>query len=95
MDLKPKIPYHAMSEQDRKRCWDDGLHLRKDGYDLMGDSIADGLIPLLVPESAGPPKPVGKAQDGFGDDGVVLQEEEGNPRKINQGYIIVRKKDLD
>lgn len=49
-DLKEKIPYHSLSDDDREKYWDDGLHLAPDGYDWMGDHIADYLIPVIQRE---------------------------------------------
>ena len=46
-DLKSKIPYHSLTEEQRETYWDDGLHLTAEGYDWMGDHIADALIPLV------------------------------------------------
>jgi lysophospholipase L1-like esterase len=37
-----------MPEEQRKRIWDDGLHFRDEGYDLMGELIADRLLELLT-----------------------------------------------
>lgn len=31
----------------RDKIWDDGLHLTKDGYEMMGDAIASRMIELL------------------------------------------------
>lgn len=47
LDLRTAIPYHSISESERKRYWDDGVHLTADGYDWMGGKIAAALIPLL------------------------------------------------
>ena len=93
-----------MSEPDRERFWDDGLHLTPDGYDLMGTKIAEGLIPLLA-ESLEPKKRAVPTQtrpnrtsrrrkiDPM--DEVVWDEETGNPSVLSQGYVVVRQKDLD
>lgn len=96
-DLKSKIPYHSLSEKDRDTYWDDGLHLSPNGYDWMGNHIADALIPIIQREeqeeqaksrSKRPtPSPVPN-------DGPALDEEGGNPRRISQGYVVVRKHDL-
>ena len=43
LDLFKAIPYHAMDPDRRKKIWDDGLHFKKPGYDLMGDIIAQRL----------------------------------------------------
>ncbi|CAJ0546026.1 Ff.00g094990.m01.CDS01 [Fusarium sp. VM40] len=94
-DLHSKIPFHSLSEEDRGRYWDDGLHLRDEGYDWMGNHIADALIDILWSEGAFE-QPTAKSPDLIdGDDGFFFDEEDGNPRKINEGYVVVRKKDLD
>ncbi|KAM0251240.1 hypothetical protein ACHAP5_001837 [Fusarium lateritium] len=94
-DLHSKIPYHSLSEEARDRYWDDGLHLRDEGYDWMGNHIADALIDILWSEGAFE-QPTAKSPDLMdGDDGFFFDEEDGNPRKINEGYVVVRKKDLD
>lgn len=42
-DLCALIPYHDMASDRRKIIWDDGLHLKKPGYDLMGSAISQEL----------------------------------------------------
>ncbi|CAM1506812.1 Fc.00g064530.m01.CDS01 [Cosmosporella sp. VM-42] len=96
-DLESKIPFHALSQADREKYWDDGLHLRDDGYDWMGDHIADGLIRIIRREGDYEPpdlttkKPSTKRRD----DGLSFDEEDGNPKNISEGYVVVRKRDLD
>lgn len=61
----------------------------------MGNHIADALIDILWSEGAFE-QPTAKSPDSIdGDDGFFFAEEDGNPRKINEGYVVVRKKDLD
>lgn len=80
-DLKSSLPYHSLSHEDRDEYWDDGIHLSPSGYDWMGSLVANALIPLLKEEEAA---------------AVTFEEESGSGRaNISQGYIIVRKKDLD
>ncbi|KAG6018589.1 hypothetical protein E4U41_003757 [Claviceps citrina] len=43
-DLHAKLPYHSLSEQDREKYWDDGLHLTAQGYDWMGGHVAEGFL---------------------------------------------------
>ncbi|KAM0341318.1 hypothetical protein ACHAPU_010060 [Fusarium lateritium] len=94
-DLRSKIPYHSLSEDDRERYWDDGLHLQAEGYDWMGNHIGDALIDILWSEGVFEQSTT-KASDATAEeDGFFFDEEEGNPRKINEGYVVVRKKDLD
>lgn len=80
-DLKSSLPYHSLSPNDRDEYWDDGLHLSPAGYDWMGGLVANALIPLIKEEEVA---------------AVAFEEESGSGRaNISQGYIIVRKKDLD
>ena len=46
-DVAAAIPWSGMSEPKRKRIWDDAVHLTKEGYELMGDAIADRLIQIV------------------------------------------------
>lgn len=97
-DLKSKIPFHSLSDEDKVKYWDDGLHLTNEGYDWMGDQIADALIPLVKQDRRISLKksiitPVIPPRV-WGDD-IPLEEEIGDPRDINSGYVVVRKKDLD
>ncbi|KAF9769501.1 hypothetical protein IL306_013108 [Fusarium sp. DS 682] len=95
-DLHSKIPYHALSEQDRERYWDDGLHLRDEGYDWMGNHIADALIDILWSERTFDQPSNSKTSEVLAlEDELQFDEEDGNPRNINEGYVVVRKKDLD
>lgn len=43
-DLHKHIPYHSATEDFRELIFDDGLHLTAEGYDLVGDLVADWLI---------------------------------------------------
>lgn len=49
-DLHAKIPYHSMDEAERKKIWDDGLHLTSKGYERLGELAAERLIELLDAE---------------------------------------------
>ena len=42
-DLCALIPYHDMPSERRELIWDDGLHLTKLGYELMGSAISQEL----------------------------------------------------
>jgi hypothetical protein len=77
-----------MSEDDRKKHWDDNIHLTPDGYDLMGEKIAEHLIPIINREGI-------PGRKKFRDDDKVFMEEDGDPSCLDKGYIIVRRKDLD
>lgn len=46
-DLYRNIPYASLDEATREKLWDDGLHLTKEGYDMMGDLIAGRLFEIL------------------------------------------------
>ncbi|GKT98388.1 gdsl lipase acylhydrolase [Fusarium langsethiae] len=93
-DLKSKIPFHSLSQQDRHRYWDDHVHLRREGYDWMGNHVADALIDILWSEGTFE-QPSGPSDEVDMEEEFVYDEEDGNPRIINEGYIVVRKKDLD
>lgn len=88
-----------MVPADREKYWDpDGLHLTEDGYDLMGEKIAEGLIKILHLQEA----QTTEISSLFTDarqrrliEDMIFDEEAGDPKRLNQGYIIVRKKDLD
>lgn len=47
MDLCAAVPYFNMSDTQKPRIWDDGLHLTMAGYEMMGEAIAAKLIELL------------------------------------------------
>ncbi|KAL8715568.1 MAG: hypothetical protein Q9220_000904 [cf. Caloplaca sp. 1 TL-2023] len=47
MDMCEAVPFFDMDEETRKRIWDDGLHLKKGGYEMMGNAIAAKLLQLL------------------------------------------------
>jgi len=44
MDLAKAVPYHELSEERKDEIWDDGLHLTKEGYELMGRRIGEFLV---------------------------------------------------
>ncbi|KAL8911777.1 MAG: hypothetical protein Q9171_003110 [Xanthocarpia ochracea] len=46
-DVFSKIPYASMSKEMRKKVWDDGLHFKPLGYDMLGDAVADRLLEIL------------------------------------------------
>ncbi|MCJ1293875.1 hypothetical protein MMC34_005432 [Xylographa carneopallida] len=47
MDLCHAVPYFGMEERKREAVWDDGLHLKAEGYKMMGDAIGAHLAELL------------------------------------------------
>ncbi|CAF3550602.1 hypothetical protein SNK04_001142 [Fusarium graminearum] len=93
-DLRSKIPFYSLSQQDRHRYWDDHVHLGKEGYDWMGNHIADALIDILWHEGTFE-QPSEPSDEVDVEEEFVYDEEDGNPHNINEGYIVVRKKDLD
>lgn len=71
------------------------------GYDWMGNHVADALLECLAEEdeeeeqqsriaAPKPPRPPTKTREE-----QMYEEEDGNPKHISQGYIVVRKEDLD
>lgn len=98
-DLESQIPFHALSQEDRKKYWDDGVHLRDEGYDWMGEHIANALLRFLSRDDERPAKepgqPANKSKSRTTNDSLTFDEESGNPKNINQGYIVVRKSDLE
>ncbi|KAJ2893092.1 GDSL-like Lipase/Acylhydrolase [Zalerion maritima] len=107
-DLHTEMPYHKLSQYRRKVIWDDGLHFTTMGYSLLGGKVADYFLPLLrnhintMPRD--PPSPISpsvlavrrrsRAKSDAADD-KNFEEEQGDPKVLSQGYIIVRKRDLD
>ena len=47
MDLCSAVPYFAMDKAKQDMIWDDGLHLTKEGYEMMGNAIGAHLVELL------------------------------------------------
>ncbi|KAJ2973043.1 hypothetical protein NUW58_g9041 [Xylaria curta] len=99
LDLFKELPYHDMMPQDRAKYWDmDGLHLQAAGYDLMGEKIGDSLVRILrLAEAQGTDisSVVWDAKQRKAIEDLIFEEEMGDPRLLSQGYIVVRKKDLD
>lgn len=48
--MSAAVPYFSMDEKKREAVWDDGLHLTKDGYKMMGDAIAVRLVDIISNE---------------------------------------------
>lgn len=46
-DLKSKLQFHGMSDEDRAEIWDDGLHFSIAGYGLMGELVTYRLVEIL------------------------------------------------
>lgn len=90
-----------------EKYWDDGLHLSEEGYNWMGGHIADAFIPLAQAHAAPTataaaaveaPKPErrrkARGPKVYGDEASV-EEEDGDPKKLTKGYVVVRKRDLE
>ncbi|QLI73015.1 uncharacterized protein G6M90_00g100570 [Metarhizium brunneum] len=95
-DLHAKLPYHSLSAEDRQKYWDDGLHLTDQGYEWMGGHIADGFLAALSSTNGVKPSPAPNSskRPSRTNDSTVFEEETGNPGKLSEGYVVVRKKDL-
>ncbi|KAI0402032.1 GDSL-like Lipase/Acylhydrolase [Xylaria palmicola] len=98
-DLFKEFPYHALSPEDRSKYWaTDRVHLTEAGYDLLGEKIADGLVRILrLAEAQGTDisSVVSDARQRKAIEDLIFEEEMGDSRLLSQGYIVVRKKDLD
>lgn len=53
MDLCAAVPYFSMDKMLRREIWDDGLHLTKAGYQMMGEAIGARMAELLSDEGEG------------------------------------------
>jgi len=66
----------------------------------MGEHIADALIKIIqaevVPKPAAVAKPERRKKKPkvYGDEASV-EEEEGDPKRLSKGYVVVRKRDLE
>lgn len=83
------MPYKSLSKEDREKYWDDGLHMTEEGYNWMGNHIADAFLDILAHDTDLQESIANHAHDDAWD------EEDGNPHHISQGYVVVRQKDLD
>jgi hypothetical protein len=88
-----------MTSRDRVKYWDDdGVHFQAAGYDLMGELIGDALVRILrlaEAQDTDISSIVSDARQRQAIKDLIFEEERGDPRLLSQGYIIVRKKDLD
>jgi len=94
-DLHKAVPYWAMSESDRKKYWDDHIHFTPAGYDLIGNKVGISLVSLLAREKANDPQRPQKRRRLFKGDEKKFVEETGDPSAIDQGYVVVRRVDLE
>lgn len=67
----------------------------EDGYDWMGTEIAGALLPLIRKQEQLDLANGNLKRPSKNGDKSVFDEEAGDPRKISQGYVVVRKRDLD
>ncbi|OHF01337.1 GDSL-like Lipase/Acylhydrolase [Colletotrichum orchidophilum] len=93
-DLNPRIPYHSLTERERKRYWDDGLHLTPAGYDWMGTHIAAALRDFIELERNPQSKRAQRARRNVEEE-ISFDEEDGDPRSLSEGYVFVRMRDLN
>ena len=88
-----------MDPEERDSIWKfDGLHLSAAGYDLMGQKIAEGLLKIMQLEEAQNTEIssiVTDARQRRMIEDMIFEEERGSPKLLSQGYIVVRKADLD
>ena len=88
-----------MPPEDRAKYWNpDGVHLTKAGYDHMGEMIGNALVRILrLAEAQGDEisSVVSDAKQRKAIEELIFEEEMGDHRLLSQGYIVVRKKDLD
>ena len=47
LDLDRLLPQHSLSDNERQKIWDDGVHLTPQGYDRLGELIYELLRPSL------------------------------------------------
>ncbi|KAK2609931.1 hypothetical protein N8I77_003400 [Diaporthe amygdali] len=98
-DLNTAIPFWSLAPEERKTYWDDHIHLTPAGYDLMGERIAARLVEIIMPPGRLQPQ---QANGGgsrrkriFKDDDKVFEEEDGDEHRLEHGYYVVRRKDLE
>jgi hypothetical protein len=84
-----------MSEADRARYWDDHIHFTPDGYDLIGNKVGVALVSLLARERDKEPARPQKRRRIFRGDDKAFEEVAGDPTAIDQGYVVVRRADLE
>jgi lysophospholipase L1-like esterase len=46
-DLFEKISWSNSSKEEREELWDDNLHFKPKGYDIMGENIYLALLELF------------------------------------------------
>ncbi|TDZ26055.1 hypothetical protein Cob_v001074 [Colletotrichum orbiculare MAFF 240422] len=93
-DLAARIPFHDLNERERRRYWDDGVHLTPAGYDWMGGFVAEALGNYVELER-NPHSRRSRRTKRSTDEAVSFEEESGDPRDLRAGYVFVRLRDLD
>lgn len=93
-DLHAAVPYHTMSPADQQKYWDDHVHFTPKGYDLIGNKVGMALVSVLVKQRVADLPPA-KRRRVFKNDDKMFDEETGDPQAIDQGYVVVRRIDLD
>ncbi|RYP91500.1 hypothetical protein DL770_002346 [Monosporascus sp. CRB-9-2] len=98
-DLFSALPYNAMPPAQRARIWEpDGVHLTSEGYSFMGERIAEALaqiVRLAEAQDTEISSVVSNARQRRAIEGLIFEEERGDHKLLSQGYIVVRKSDLD
>lgn len=101
-DLNTAIPFWSLAPEERKAYWDDHIHLTPAGYDLMGEKIAARLVEIIMPPGRLQPQQAASTNGGtprrkklFKDDDKVFEEEDGDEHRLEHGYYVVRRKDLE
>ncbi|KAF6841356.1 GDSL-like Lipase/Acylhydrolase [Colletotrichum plurivorum] len=93
-DLMPKLPYHNLTDRQRRRYWDDGVHLTPAGYDWLGTLVAEVLGDWVELER-NPKSRRAQRTRRYVEEDVDFDEETGDPRELSEGYVVVRLRDLD
>ena len=68
------------------------------GYDLFGARVAESLAPVIrlaEAQDTDISDIVTDARQRRAIEDLIVEEERGDPRLLSQGYIVVRRRDLD
>ncbi|KAH7026331.1 SGNH hydrolase-type esterase domain-containing protein [Microdochium trichocladiopsis] len=98
-DLHSSFPYHSLPPSRKPELWNpDGLHLTSEGYAEVGSKVADELIRLIRLQEATETEISSiftDARQRRAVEDLIQEEERGDPKLLSQGYIYVRRHDLD
>lgn len=47
LDLHARMPYHKITEEERRERWDDNLHFTPKGYEMIGEMVGERLVEIL------------------------------------------------